>query len=192
MRICDDRYNRDRLRYDLAMWMLSLGARPRTIRAGTGLSEDQLRKLRRAYPSVRTYQPQGKVPRHASDLLQRSALAWQGNSIACLFRLLGLIPHNPTEARGIGRLQRAERSCIAYETYRTLYPEAQPRLAFGLAWFVLNALIAQHLVLNQCSQCARLYLDSQTRRGRTSCGCSADRLPLPRHRRSTLRPTLKK
>ena len=49
MRVSDDRYNKDRLRFDLALRMVRYGARARTIRTWTGLSNDRLRKLCRAY-----------------------------------------------------------------------------------------------------------------------------------------------
>ena len=59
MRISDDRYNRDRLRLDLALRFMRHEARTHTIRKWTGLTDDRIRKLYRSYFSIA--QP---VPRH--------------------------------------------------------------------------------------------------------------------------------
>ena len=49
MRISDDRYTRDRLRFDLALRMIHHEARTCTIRTWTGLTDDRIRKLYRTY-----------------------------------------------------------------------------------------------------------------------------------------------
>jgi hypothetical protein len=45
MRISDDRYSRDRQRFDLALRFIQHEARTRTIRIWTGLTDDRIRKL---------------------------------------------------------------------------------------------------------------------------------------------------
>ena len=49
MRVSDDRYSRDRLRYDLALRLIRHEARTHTIRQWTGLTDDRIRKLYRSY-----------------------------------------------------------------------------------------------------------------------------------------------
>ena len=49
MRISDDRYSRDRLRFDLALRFMRHEARTHTIRKWTGLTDDRIRKLYRSY-----------------------------------------------------------------------------------------------------------------------------------------------
>jgi hypothetical protein len=49
MRISDDRYTRDRLRLDLALRFMRHEARTHTIRKWTGLTDDRIRKLYKAY-----------------------------------------------------------------------------------------------------------------------------------------------
>ncbi len=51
MRISDDRYSRDRQRYDLALRFIQHEARTRTIRTWTGLTDDRIRKLVHSYAS---------------------------------------------------------------------------------------------------------------------------------------------
>src|SRR5438045_3205449 len=96
MRVSEDRYNRDRLRFDLALRMLRHGARTRTIRSWTGLTEDRLRKLYRAYMLRRpagssTYRTRIKVPQHAGFFLRSSALRFESSTLAALFCMLRLL-----------------------------------------------------------------------------------------------------
>ena len=49
MRVSDDRYTRDRERFDLALRLIRHEARTFTIRQWTGLSDDRIRKLYRSY-----------------------------------------------------------------------------------------------------------------------------------------------
>ena len=60
MRVSDSRYNRDRLRLDLAMRFMRHEARTHTIRRWTGLTDDRIRKLFRAYIN----ETPGQVARH--------------------------------------------------------------------------------------------------------------------------------
>ena len=66
MRISDDRYSRDRLRFDLALRLIGHEARTHTIRAWTGLTEDRVRKLYRTYiaehPGETVARRRGKSP----------------------------------------------------------------------------------------------------------------------------------
>ena len=45
MRIHDDRYTRERLRFHVALRFIRLEARTHTIRQWTGLSDDRIRKI---------------------------------------------------------------------------------------------------------------------------------------------------
>jgi len=49
MRVSDDRYTRDRQKFDLALRLIRHEARTFTIRQWTGLSDDRIRKLYRSY-----------------------------------------------------------------------------------------------------------------------------------------------
>ena len=60
MRISDDRYTRDRFRLDLALRFMRHEARTHTIRKWTGLTDDRIRKLYRAYLN----ETPGHVSRH--------------------------------------------------------------------------------------------------------------------------------
>ena len=45
MRIHDDRYNRDRRRFEVALRFIQHEARTHTIRIWTGLTDDRIRKV---------------------------------------------------------------------------------------------------------------------------------------------------
>ena len=73
MRVTDDRYNRDRLRLELALRLIGHEARTHTIRLWTGLSDDRIRKLFRAYirPSAGVRRRRGKSPQQPSHSASR-------------------------------------------------------------------------------------------------------------------------
>ena len=75
MRVTDERYNRDRLRLELALRLIGHEARTHTIRHWTGLSDDRIRKLFRAYirPGAGVRRRRGKSPQQASFFVRSGA-----------------------------------------------------------------------------------------------------------------------
>ena len=92
MRISDDRYNRDRLRLDVAMRFIRHEARTRTIRQWTGLTDDRIRKLYHAYirSGGRTTRHRGKSPRQAAFFLRTTRMRDEASALASLYCLVGL------------------------------------------------------------------------------------------------------
>lgn len=189
MRISDDRYNRDRLRFDLALRMMRHEARNCTIRLLTGLSEDRIRKLYRSYLLHRpTGTPirrhRGKSPRQPTVFLQTAALNFEATTLASMFCVAGLIPRAPalppTEGKSPGTpdtmltLKQAEEFCEAYEGYLVLHDP--PRISFEYAWFLLVSLFTQESIrLAKCGQCTRMYIDEAECIEAASCGCVRNR-----------------
>ena len=70
MRVSDDRYTRDRQKFDLALRLIRHEARTFTIRQWTGLSDDRIRKLYRSYvlngDAREVTRHRGKSPRQAA------------------------------------------------------------------------------------------------------------------------------
>src|SRR4030081_3196070 len=104
MRICDDRYRRERLALELALRFLRHEARTQTIRAWTGLSDDRIRKLycsymshgRRSLPRHR-----GKSPHQVAYFMRSLRLQQETAVLASVLSLLGVLPAAPSaEARG--------------------------------------------------------------------------------------------
>jgi hypothetical protein len=163
MRIHDDRYSRERLRFHVALRFIRLEARTRTIRQWTGLSDDRIRKLCRGY----TREADGRWPvRHRGKSPQqpayftRSARARQEAAVlASLYCLLGALPlqASAAAAQGPASLGRGELLCQAYEAYRALI--AAPLISFEHAVFLLSALWSgQELVLSACEECSALLV----------------------------------
>lgn len=185
MRISDDRYNRDRLRFDLALRMMQHGARTSTIRTWTGLSDDRIRKLFRSYlahnATGNMRRQRGKSPQLAANFLQSAAISFEATTLSCLFCILGLIPR---EGEGQLTLEQGEAFCQAYEAYAVLHNP--PRLSFEHAWFLLLTLLKnEELKLCSCNRCGRLYLTDAARMRASSCGCNTQRLGWPRRRRAS-------
>ena len=190
MRITDDRYTRDRQRFDLAFRMIHHEARTCTIRTWTGLSDDRIRKLYRSYAAQREgtvpVRHRGKSPRQAGFFTRTARARAQSAVLASLCRIHGLLPATGTAAeRAQPALQRAELLCHAYEMYRAETPT--PLIGFEHAVFLLAALArADELVLGQCGECgAALVTDRLSLRAPRCTVCEApgaaavSRLPLP-------------
>ena len=95
MRVSDDRYTRDRLRFDLALRMIHHEARTCTIRTWTGLTDDRIRKLYRTYLQQQFARApkrhRGKSPRQIAYFLRSPSLQFEATTLASLFSLLGLV-----------------------------------------------------------------------------------------------------
>src|SRR6202140_5368147 len=129
MRICDDRYRRERLAMELALRFLQHEARTRTIRTWTGLSDDRIRKLYRSYMShARRYLPRhrGKSPHQVAYFPRSLRLQQETAVLASVLSLLGVVPAAlSAEAPGaLPGLMRGGRVCEALEAYRLLLPAA--------------------------------------------------------------------
>src|SRR6202023_4351732 len=95
MRICDDRYRRERLALELALRFLRHEARTQTIRAWTGLSDDRIRKLYRSYMNhARRYLPRhrGKSPHQVAYFTRSLRLQQETAVLASVLSLLGVLP----------------------------------------------------------------------------------------------------
>jgi hypothetical protein len=189
MRVSDDRYDRDRLRLDLALRMIRHEARTCTIRAWTGLSDDRIRKLYRAYLLGQHVEPvrrhRGKSPQQVEYFLRSPALLFEATTLASLYWMLGLLPgSHPVSPFGV---ERGEQFCQAYETYLALH--RPPRVSFEHACFLLVALIQrEELELAHCEPCGRLFLRDVLGGERSVCTlCRGS----PSVRRARRRPALR-
>jgi hypothetical protein len=170
MRIHDDRYSRDRRRFEVALRFIHHEARTRTIRTWTGLTDDRIRKLYRTYlkdcQSSVPPRHRGKSPQQAAFFTRSARARHESALLASLCRLVGALPAPaavatttamtpaiPSEpARSFAGLNRGELLCQAYESYRSLFPS--PLISFEHAVFLLGALWrGNELVLGSCRDC---------------------------------------
>jgi hypothetical protein len=174
MRITDDRYTRDRQRFDLAFRMIHHEARTRTIRILTGLSDDRIRKLFRSYVAshgagIRRHR--GKSPTQTAFFLRNLETRRHASALAGLFATLGLLPDAAAD-RGPGgtlsALRLGELFCVTFETYAAFY---QPhRISFEHAWYLLHLLQRRaELRTGACPACNGLMVVDALRTSGAVC-----------------------
>src|SRR3984957_4042528 len=95
MRVSDDRYTRDRQKFDLVLRLIRHEARTFTLRQWTGFSDDRIRKLYRSYvmdrDAQRVLRHRGKSPRQAAFFFRNSELNFQSAQLASLYVMYGLL-----------------------------------------------------------------------------------------------------
>jgi hypothetical protein len=177
MRISDDRYHRERARLELALRFLRHEARTQTIRMWTGLSDDRIRKLYRAYMSqVRGQLPRhrGKSPRQVAFFTSSLRLQEESMLLASVLTLLGVVPAPspasasqpwaalPAEAAAGSHppLARGELLCQAFEAFRWQLPQAL--ISFEHAVFLVSALgRGDQLRLACCEDCGSVMVSER-------------------------------
>ena len=180
MRVSDDRYSRDRLRYDLALRLIRHEARTHTIRQWTGLTDDRIRKLYRSYAispgARRVLRHRGKSPRQAAFFFKSPESNFQSAQLASLFLMFGLVDGTTQGLQPsfrVGSLDGGLLLCRAYEAYRELHVPAI--ISFEHAWFLLLALGRRDEVsVARCETCGGVQLRDLLARRRSTCpNCNA-------------------
>ena len=173
MRITDDRYSRDRQRFDLALRMIRHEARTCTIRTWTGLTDDRIRKLYRSYvaelgPDVK--RRRGKSPSHVGFFLRNLEARRHASALGGLYAILGLLSKPPPGARVANHsaLLWGEQFCRTYEAYLEFN---QPhRISFEHACSLLQALQARgELKPGTCPTCTAFMIVDTLRAHGTDC-----------------------
>ena len=176
MRITDDRYTRDRLKFDLALRLIRHEARTGTIRDWTGLSDDRIRKLFRSYAEQlgerRVLRHRGKAPRQPAYFLRNSQLRLQSSALASILCQYELVDNGQVASTGGSeRLSWGELFCTAWEAFLSEHP--RPSLGFEHACFLRRALERQReLALDDCASCGSLLVvPAFGRRPANCCFC---------------------
>jgi hypothetical protein len=181
MRVSDDRYSRDRLRYDLALRLIRHEARTHTIRQWTGLSDDRIRKLYRSYclhdAAAAVTRHRGKSPRQAAFFFQNPEVTFHAAQLASLYLIYDLVGagSGALEPRyRVGSLESGTLLCQAYEAYLELHSPVS--ISFEHAWFLLLALARRDEVgVTRCDDCGGLRLRDLLARHKQTCGnCHPD------------------
>lgn len=187
MRVTDDRYNRDRLRLELALRLIGHEARTQTIRRWTGLSDDRIRKLFRAYirPSAGVRRRRGKSPQQSAFFVRSGAGAEDAHALAAMLLLFGVIaapaPAQAQAGAAPHSLARGRLLCEAFETYRRIVP--RPAIDFEHAVYLAAALQrGQELQLRWCGVCDAVNVTEHTALRTLSCrACDGALGETPRH-----------
>jgi hypothetical protein len=181
MRISDDRYSRDRLRFDLAFRFIQHEARTRTIRVWTGLTDDRIRKLYRSYLAeggdATVTRHRGKSPQQAGYFTRTPRMRHESAVLASACYLLGVMPANriADAQRTLPGVQRGEALCAAYEGYRRVIPDG--RISFEHAVFLVTALArGDEIQAVGCADCrALIVVDRYAVRERRCESCEEGR-----------------
>jgi hypothetical protein len=187
MRVSDDRYTRDRQRFDLAERLIRHEARTFTIRQWTGLSDDRIRKLYRSYVMDNDSRPvqrhRGKSPRQAAFFFKNAELTFQAAQLASLYLVYGLIGGSALAVESryrMGSLESGALLCDAYESYVEWHSPAS--ISFEHAWFLLLALSKrEELSVARCDLCGGMRLCDLLSRRRlncSNCGAPGPTMPL--------------
>ena len=187
MRVSDDRYTRDRQKFDLALRLIRHEARTFTIRQWTGLSDDRIRKLYRSYcldhDSYTVLRHRGKSPRQAAFFFRNPEVAFHAAQLASLFLIYGLVgaAGGGLQSRyRVGSLEWGALLCQAYETYLALHTPAN--ISFEHAWFLLLALGRRDEVgMARCEDCGGLRLRDLLSRRKQLCGTCRQGSPALTH-----------
>jgi len=159
MRLTDCRYDRDRLRLEIAYRLIGYEVRTETIRHITGLSADRIRRLFRDYvrdqPDSHIRRRRGKSPRQMSFFLRTPRHELEAATIASLMFTCGLLGRP-------GLLQRltldeVARFCDVYDTFAAVRPGAV--VTFEHAWYLMQVLARDdEYALTRCSDCSALWV----------------------------------
>jgi hypothetical protein len=181
MRISDDRYSRDRERYDLALRFIDLEARTQTIRTWTGLSDDRIRKLYRSYSGSGrkiVTRHRGRSPRVTSFFVRSARMRQETALLVTMCYLYEVMPHGrlADPPRDLPGLRRGLALCQAFETYRRLIPSA--RISFEHAVFLVLALaVGEEIQSIRCEECSALTILDRCSPAVPRC-LACDALPL--------------
>lgn len=177
MRISDDRYSRDRLRFDLALRLIGHEARTHTIRAWTGLTEDRVRKLYRTYiaehPGEKVARRRGKSPQRCGYFLRTPRVQQEAAVLAGLYCMVGIVARGARLDPRALSVAQGELLCVAYETYLALVQA--PQISFEHAAFLAIAIArGDELALRHCNSCGALALADRYTLRTTVCAVCAE------------------
>jgi hypothetical protein len=186
MRVTDDRYNRERQRFDLALRLIRHEARTHTIRQWTGLTDDRIRKLYRSYvrsaDGTGVARHRGKSPRRISHFLRSRETQQDAAGLAALLSLFGVVPVAPVldASRQLPGVLRGALLCDAFESWRRISGSTQ--ISFEHAVFLCVALAGGHEIrLQRCRHCQMLGIaEPMSLRALRCLACDEPLRPLPR------------
>jgi Flagellar transcriptional activator (FlhC) len=178
MHIDDNRYQRDRLRYDLALRLMQHEARTQTIRHWTGLNDNRIRHLYHSYLREKggkhVVRHRGRTPHQPALFVKSIRSRREASLLASFCQLAGLLTRpEPGRAREPARLQRGQMLCDVYEWYRTFVPD--PLLSVDHTVLLVRALTrADEIQLTHCPGCSAAIVADRFACRPTRCFACSD------------------
>lgn len=161
-------YAQERSRLELALRLISVEARTRTIRQCTGLSDDRIRKIYNRYfrdrNGMTVRRRRGKSPCRAGHFTRNPLQQLEATSLFYLLCATGLMRiSDGGQAIALWTkpdIEYGERLCRAFDSYRIMHPKA--RYNFEWTWALLTAMSRKDtLGLANCRKCQVRYVHDQ-------------------------------
>jgi len=172
--VLDDRLGGYFRRYQLALRMMSHGARTQTVIAWTGLTRDQLVTQRRRWGFGPEDRQRGPAPRAFHVFFRSRRHQAEASLFASLCRILGAIPRDAPRSRRewvelLPNVESGERLCEALEAFQEW--ESKADLDFERAVLLaIGVMHAQDVTLAECSDCHGATLVEGYQRTYANCG----------------------
>src|ERR1700722_20058788 len=169
--VTDDRLGGYFRRYQLALRMMTHGARSQTVCAWSGLTRDQLVTQRQRWGFDPDERRRGPAPTALHVFFKSKRHRSEAALFASLCRIVGAIPSRScqTAAERLPSLEHGELLCEALEAFREWRPEAE--LEFEHAVLLASGVVqAESLTLRHCSNCHAATLSDGSARLYTNCG----------------------
>ena len=175
--VTDDRLGGYFRRYQLALRMMSHGARSQTVCEWSGLTRDQLVTQRRRWGFDPDERRRGPAPSAFHVFFKSKRHRSEATVFASICRILGATTARTGKeaAERLPSLENGELLCEALEAFREWEPDAE--LDFEHALLLATGVVrAEDVTLGPCSDCHGATLTEGSRRQYTNCGhCSGPR-----------------
>lgn len=178
--VTDDRLGGHFRRYQLAVRMMSHGARTESVIAFSDLTRDQLFTQRRRWGFGPEIRQRGPAPSAFHVFFKSRRSQSEAALFASLCHLLGAVRADLGEGGRIRPcLENGERLCDALEAFREWAPEAELDFEHALQ-LATGAVHAEHVTLGWCSECRGAMLFEGCRRAYAQCPhCCTSPHPTP-------------
>lgn len=172
--VTDDRLGGYFRRYQLALRMMSHGARRQTVISWSGLTRDQLVTQRRRWGFEPDDRQRGPAPRAFHVFFKSRRHRSQAALFASICQLMGAMPPREGEhaVKRFPGLESGELLCEAIEAFQEWEPAAD--LDFERAVLLASGVAhAEQVRLRKCSDCHAATLVEGTWSGYANCGFCA-------------------
>jgi hypothetical protein len=169
--VTDDKLGGYFRRYQLALRMMTHGARSQTVCAWSGLTRDQLVTQRQRWGFDPDERRRGPAPTALHVFFKSMRHRSEAALFASMCRIVGAIPlgRGLAEMKRLPNLENGELLCEALEAFREWRPESE--LEFEHAVLLARGVVqGENVTLGHCSDCRAATLSDGARRLYTNCG----------------------
>jgi hypothetical protein len=169
--VTDDRLGGYFRRYQLALRMMTHGARSQTVCDWSGLTRDQLVTQRQRWGFDPDERRRGPAPTALHVFFKSKRHRSEAALFASMCRIVGAISarSGQAEMKRLPNLENGELLCEALEAFREWRPQAE--LEFEHAVLLASGVVqGENITLGHCSDCNAATLSDGSGRVYTNCG----------------------